>query len=68
MSNPEQENRLVEWFRRVQLEHGRALFRVTKNAQRPFLVNADNTSVRAGGTAFGVETGRRGVVVTVASG
>ncbi|HEY5759792.1 MAG TPA: FecR domain-containing protein [Steroidobacter sp.] len=54
--------------RRVELEHGRALFRVAKNPQRPFLVSADQTSVRAVGTAFGVESGSRGVVVTVAEG
>jgi transmembrane sensor len=57
-----------EKVRRVELEHGRALFRVAKNPQRPFLVSADQTSVRAVGTAFGVESGSRGVVVTVAEG
>jgi len=57
-----------EKLRRVELERGRALFRVAKNPQRPFLVSADQTSVRAVGTAFGVETGSRGVVVTVAEG
>jgi transmembrane sensor len=55
-------------LRRVTLERGRALFRVSKNPQRPFLVSADHTSVRAVGTAFGVENGKRGVVVTVAEG
>jgi transmembrane sensor len=55
-------------MRRVSLERGRALFRVTKDVQRPFLVSADHTSVRAVGTAFGVEHGTRGVVVTVAEG
>lgn len=57
-----------EKLRSVEFEHGRALFRVAKNPQRPFLVSADQTSVRAVGTAFGVETGSRGVVVTVAEG
>lgn len=57
-----------EKLRQVELEHGRALFRVARNPQRPFLVSADQTSVRAVGTAFGVETGSRGVVVTVAEG
>lgn len=57
-----------EKLRRVELEHGRALFRVAKNPQRAFLVSADQTSVRAVGTAFGVESGLRGVVVTVAEG
>jgi transmembrane sensor len=57
-----------ETLRRVELEQGRALFRVAKNPQRPFLVTADQTSVRAVGTAFGVESGSRGIVVTVAEG
>jgi transmembrane sensor len=55
--------------RRVVLQQGRALFRVARNASRPFIVQADNTTVQAVGTAFGVE--RRGenvVVVTVAEG
>jgi transmembrane sensor len=54
--------------RDVALEHGRALFRVAKDPQRPFRVSTDHTSVRAVGTAFGVESGDRGVVVTVAEG
>jgi transmembrane sensor len=54
--------------RRVFLERGRALFRVAKNANRPFMVRADDTTVRALGTAFGVEQQTRGVIVTVAEG
>jgi transmembrane sensor len=54
--------------RRVFLEKGRALFRVAKNPERPFLVQADGTTVRAVGTAFGVERKLQGVVVTVAEG
>jgi transmembrane sensor len=54
--------------RRVVLEHGRALFHVAKNPYRPFLVQADDTTVRAVGTAFGVEQRRQGVIVTVAEG
>ena len=54
--------------RQVFLEHGRALFHVAKNAHRPFLVQADATTVRAVGTAFGVEQQTRGVTVTVAEG
>lgn len=54
--------------RRIALERGRALFRVAKDVQRPFLVSTEHTSVRAVGTAFGVENGRRGVIVTVAEG
>src|SRR5437868_5844681 len=54
--------------RYVVLERGRALFRVAKDAQRPFWVDADRTSVRAVGTEFGVENASRGVIVTVAEG
>lgn len=54
--------------RYVGLERGRALFRVAKDAQRPFWVSTDHTTVRAVGTAFGVEKRNRGVIVTVAEG
>ena len=57
-----------EHTRRVFLERGRALFKVAKNPERPFLVEADDTTVRAVGTAFGVEHGKQGLVVTVAEG
>jgi ferric-dicitrate binding protein FerR (iron transport regulator) len=60
--------KFVEHERRVLLERGRALFKVAKDKQRPFLVSAEHTSVRAVGTEFGVETGKRGVIVTVAEG
>lgn len=55
--------------RRVLLERGRAVFRVARNAQWPFIVQANDTTVRAVGTAFGVERRAGGVVVvTVAEG
>ena len=54
--------------RRVFLEHGRALFHVAKNAQRPFLVESNDTTVRAVGTAFAVEQQNESTVVTVAEG
>lgn len=54
--------------RQVFLERGRALFHVAKNPDRPFLVQADDTTVRAVGTTFGVEQLLRGVIVTVAEG
>lgn len=57
-----------EKTRRVYLDRGRALFRVAKNPQRPFLVQADGTVVRAVGTAFGVERQKEGIVVTVREG
>lgn len=54
--------------RRVALDYGATLFRVAKNAQRPFIVDVEDTVVRAVGTAFGVVHRDRGVVVTVAEG
>jgi transmembrane sensor len=57
-----------EHTRRIILERGRAMFRVAKNPARPFLVQADGTTVRAVGTAFGVEHGEQGVIVTVQEG
>lgn len=59
---------LGEEQRQVTLERGRALFRVAKDPERPFLVRADGTVVRAVGTAFGVEQREQGVTVTVAEG
>ena len=55
--------------RRLQLLEGRAVFRVAKNPQRPFVVESDGATVRAVGTAFGVE--RRAdhvLIVTVVEG
>ncbi|MGE3530970.1 MAG: FecR domain-containing protein [Steroidobacteraceae bacterium] len=54
--------------RQLFLERGRALFRVAKGPQRPFLVRANDTVVRAVGTAFGVERTRLDTTVTVAEG
>lgn len=58
----------VDAERRVTLERGRALFKVAKDAHRPFFVSTGRTSVRAVGTEFGVENSKRGVIVTVAEG
>jgi transmembrane sensor len=56
-------------IRSIWLEHGRAVFKVAKNPNRPFEVYADDTVVRAVGTAFGVDCQNGGgVVVTVAEG
>ena len=60
--------RLQKHQRDVSLERGRALFRVAHDRDRPFLVHAGATLVRAVGTQFGVEQAREGVVVTVAEG
>lgn len=54
--------------RQVFLDRGRALFRVAKNSHRPFLVQANGTTVRAVGTEFGVDEQTQGIVVTVAEG
>lgn len=40
--------------RALRLEHGEALFQVAKNKQRPFIVTAANTKVKAVGTSFTV--------------
>lgn len=40
--------------RHIRLERGEALFKVAKNKQRPFIVAAGDTVVRAVGTAFSV--------------
>jgi transmembrane sensor len=54
--------------RRVTLSRGEALFRVTKNPAKPFLVETNRTRVRAVGTAFGVEHRYDSVIVTVEEG
>jgi ferric-dicitrate binding protein FerR (iron transport regulator) len=41
-------------YRHVDLTHGEALFQVAKNKEKPFDVEAGNTTVRAVGTAFSV--------------
>lgn len=52
----------------IVLERGRVLFKVAKDAHRPFLVYANNTEARAVGTAFAVEKSDNYVAVTVAEG
>ena len=61
----------VRWSsteRRVELLEGQALFQVAKDAQRPFTVHTDRTSVRAVGTQFDVYRKPEGTVVTVLEG
>lgn len=60
--------RLLDKERRIQLEYGRALFRVAKDAARPFFVNANDTTIRAVGTAFAVARSNESVTVTVVEG
>ena len=62
---------LVEYgpsTRRVVLRAGEAHFQVTKDAARPFVVAASGVEVRAVGTAFSVDLGKRAVDVLVTEG
>jgi transmembrane sensor len=52
----------------VTLLAGQALFRVAKDAQRPFVVRAGDTQVRAVGTEFDVYKKQSETVVTVVEG
>jgi transmembrane sensor len=54
--------------RRVRLDRGEAHFAVTKDATRPFVVNAGDIDVRAVGTAFNVRVDRAAVEVLVTEG
>ncbi|HEX3849127.1 MAG TPA: FecR domain-containing protein [Steroidobacteraceae bacterium] len=54
--------------RRVELVQGQALFRVAKDAARPFIVKTGDTLVRAVGTEFDINQKRAGTVVTVVEG
>lgn len=54
--------------RAIALERGEALFEVTKDPVRPFVVSAANLQVRAVGTAFSVRKGDARTDVTVAEG
>ena len=53
-TNSELEIRYTKERREIRLEQGEALFDVAKNEQRPFIVLAGNTQVRAVGTSFTV--------------
>ena len=62
---------LVEYgpsSRRVVLRAGEVHFQVTKDAARPFVVVASGVEVRAVGTAFSVDLGKRAVDVLVTEG
>jgi transmembrane sensor len=54
--------------RRVVLERGEAHFAVTKNAERPFIVQAGTVEARAVGTAFSVELTAMATEVVVTEG
>lgn len=57
-----------EHERRIDLLEGQALFHVAKSKARPFIVQTDNTRVRAVGTAFDVYNTSSGTIVTVVEG
>ena len=54
--------------RRLRLERGEAHFKVAKDAQRPFVVEAAGVAVRAVGTAFNVRIDSAAVEVLVTEG
>jgi transmembrane sensor len=62
------EVRLSAWERHVTLRHGEALFTVSRDSARPFIVRANGVDVRALGTAFNVRLGPRAVEVLVTEG
>lgn len=54
--------------RRVDLLEGEALFGVSKDKNRPFIVSVNGTRVRAVGTQFDINRHKRGLIVTVVEG
>lgn len=61
--------RLGPKARRIELVRGQALFHVARDANRPFVVHAERTSIRAVGTSFDVNRIRSGTTtVTVLEG
>lgn len=54
--------------RRIDLDHGEAMFEVAHDASRPFVVVAGDTQIRAIGTVFTVRRTRDDVVVTLIKG
>jgi len=54
--------------RKVELLEGQGLFRVAKDAQRPFVVYSDDVRIRAVGTQFDVHQTDGGTIVTVLEG
>jgi transmembrane sensor len=54
--------------RKVELLDGQGLFRVAKDARRPFVVYSDDVRVRAVGTQFDVHRKDGGTIVTVLEG
>ena len=52
----------------MELLAGQALFEVTKDASRPFVVSSQNKRIRAVGTQFDVNQRQGGTIVTVVEG
>jgi transmembrane sensor len=67
-TNSEVTVRLTKQRRDVRLFRGEALFEVTHDESRPFVVQANDTGVRAVGTAFAVRLENARVDVTVTEG
>lgn len=57
-----------EDFRRIILSRGEAFFEVAQDPNRPFIVQVDDTAIRAVGTAFDVRRAESHVSVSVAEG
>jgi len=60
--------RFTDKARNIELLEGQALFRVTKDSRRPFVVSSGDASVRAVGTQFDVYRKKTGTTVTVIEG
>jgi transmembrane sensor len=60
--------RLTSNLRSIQLDNGEAQFHVTKDPNRPFIVDAAKASIRAVGTVFSILNNADTVVVTVTEG
>ena len=58
----------TERERSIDLLAGQALFRVVKDSSRPFVVESDETAVRAVGTQFDIYQKSSGTLVTVVEG
>jgi transmembrane sensor len=67
-TDSEVEVRYTADARRVELDRGEAMFEVTPNHARPFIVTAGDRQVRALGTSFIVRRTAAGMVVTLIEG
>jgi ferric-dicitrate binding protein FerR (iron transport regulator) len=54
-------------IRKIELS-GEAFFKVTKNAEKPFIITASNTEIKVVGTAFNVKTDENKTEVVVSEG